>query len=69
MPVVVQDYKWTETINNIVITVPLKGVKSSKVDIYSSDDYIKVRTSTSVTTEVPTITSRYDSQYPTGKVR
>ena len=43
MPVIVQDYTWSETTSEVVITVPLKGVKPSKVDIFSSDDYVKVR--------------------------
>jgi len=33
MPVLVQDYTWSATINEVMITVPLKGVKPSKVDI------------------------------------
>ena len=43
MPVTVQDYTWSETIDEVVITIPLKGVKPSKADIFSSDDYVKVR--------------------------
>ena len=46
MPVLVQDYTWSETINEVVITVPLKGVKPSKADIFTSDDYVKVLTCT-----------------------
>ena len=42
MPVNVQDYTWSETIDEVVITIPLKGVKPSKADIFSSDDYVKV---------------------------
>ena len=42
MPVIVQDYTWRETLNEVVITIPLKGVKPSKADIFSSDDYVKV---------------------------
>ena len=38
MPVTVQDYTWSETIDEVVITIPLKGVKPSKADIFSSDD-------------------------------
>jgi len=43
MPVLVQDYTWSETINEVMIIVPLKGVKPSKVDIFTSSDYVKVR--------------------------
>ena len=43
MPVLVKDYTWSETDTEIVITVPLKGMKPSKVDIFSSEDYVKVR--------------------------
>ena len=42
MPVTVQDYTWSEKIDEVVITIPLKGVKPSKTDIFSSDDYVKV---------------------------
>ena len=44
MPVTVQDYTWSETIDEVVIIIPLKGVKPSKADIFSSDDYVKVYT-------------------------
>ena len=42
MPVTVQDYTWSETVNKVVMTISLKGVKPSKADIFSSDDYVKV---------------------------
>ena len=42
MPIVVKDYTWKETDVEVVITVPLKGVKGSKTDIFSTDSYIKV---------------------------
>lgn len=42
MPILVKDYTWRETDREVLITVPLKGVKSSKADIFSTNQYIKV---------------------------
>ena len=42
MPIVVKDFTWKETDTDVVITVPLKGVKPSKADIFSTDSYVKV---------------------------
>ena len=42
MPLAVRDYTWEETENMLFLTVPLKGVKANKVDILSTEDYIKV---------------------------
>lgn len=42
MPIVVKDYTWRETEEEVSITLPLKGVKSSKADIFSTNHYIKV---------------------------
>ena len=42
MPLIVKDYAWEETEKNVFITVPLKGVKANKVDILSSEEYLKV---------------------------
>ena len=42
MPITVKDYTWKETESDVSITLPLKGVKSSKADIFSTDQYIKV---------------------------
>jgi dyslexia susceptibility 1 candidate gene 1 protein len=42
MSILVKDYTWRQTENVVVIRVPLKGVHCSKVDIFSSDNYIKV---------------------------
>ena len=42
MPIQVKDYVWEETDETVLITVPLKGVPSNRVDIFSIDDYIKV---------------------------
>ncbi|XP_069701296.1 dynein axonemal assembly factor 4 [Periplaneta americana] len=41
MPLLVKDFTWRQTEDTIVIRVPLNGVHSSKVDIISSDNYIK----------------------------
>jgi dyslexia susceptibility 1 candidate gene 1 protein len=42
MLLLVKDYTWRQTESVVVIRVPLKGVHYSKVDIFSSDNYIKV---------------------------
>ncbi|XP_049579737.1 dynein axonemal assembly factor 4 [Syngnathus scovelli] len=40
MPLLVTDHSWTQTESMVFISVPLKGAK--KVDIMSSDEYLKV---------------------------
>ncbi|XP_061533347.1 dynein assembly factor 4, axonemal [Phycodurus eques] len=40
MPLLVTDHTWTQTLSTVFISVPLKGAK--KVDIVSSDEYLKV---------------------------
>lgn len=42
MPIAVRDYTWKESDVDLTITIPLKGVKGSKSDIFSSNQYIKV---------------------------
>ncbi|KAM9854717.1 dynein axonemal assembly factor 4 [Aulostomus maculatus] len=42
MPLLVTDYSWTQTDSMVYIHVPLKGAKPGKVDILSSDEYLKV---------------------------
>ena len=42
MPIVVKDYKWSETQTEVVLVVPLKGVKAAKADIFTTNEYIKV---------------------------
>lgn len=42
MPILVKDYTWRETECEVSITLPLKGVKASKADIFSTNRYIKV---------------------------
>ena len=42
MPIAVKDYTWRESDTEVSLTLPLKGVKSSKADIFSTDQYIKV---------------------------
>ncbi|KAE8296868.1 Dynein assembly factor 4, axonemal [Larimichthys crocea] len=42
MPLLVTDYSWTQTESTVYISVPLKGAKAGKVDILSTDDYLKV---------------------------
>lgn len=41
MPLVVKDYKWKQTENTVIIEVPLHGISSNKVDIFTSSEYIK----------------------------
>ena len=41
MPIIVKDYTWQETEGELIICLPLKGVSSTKVDIFSTDQYIK----------------------------
>ena len=42
MPIAVRDYTWKESDVDLTITIPLKGVKGSKADIFSTNQYIKV---------------------------
>ncbi|CAJ1057307.1 dynein assembly factor 4%2C axonemal isoform X3 [Xyrichtys novacula] len=42
MPLLVTDYSWTQTESMVYISVPLKGATVGKVDILSTDEYIKV---------------------------
>lgn len=42
MPILVRDYTWRETEWEVNIQIPLKGVKSTKTDIFSTNHYIKV---------------------------
>lgn len=49
MPLLVTDYSWTQTDSTVYINVPLKGVKVGKVDILSTDEYLKVTLANKVT--------------------
>ena len=42
MPILINDFVWRETETEVLITVPLKGVKPHKADVFSTDEYIKV---------------------------
>ncbi|XP_787717.1 dynein assembly factor 4, axonemal [Strongylocentrotus purpuratus] len=42
MPIAIKDYTWEESDTDVHITVPIKGNNSSKADLFSSDEYIKV---------------------------
>ena len=42
MPLFVKDYSWHETDAEVVLKLPLKGVKSSKVDVTATNRFIKV---------------------------
>eukprot|EP00128_Syssomonas_multiformis_P008035 Colp12_sorted_trinity150504_noHs@2470 len=42
MPILVKDFTWDESEEEVFLSVPLKGVKANKVDIYSCDAYVKI---------------------------
>ena len=42
MPIAVKDFEWHQSEQMLYITVPLKGVARNKVDILSTEVYIKV---------------------------
>ncbi|XP_051512003.1 dynein axonemal assembly factor 4-like isoform X2 [Myxocyprinus asiaticus] len=42
MPLIVSDYTWTQSQSTVYISVPLKGVKTAKVDVLCTDEYLKV---------------------------
>ncbi|XP_034031601.1 dynein assembly factor 4, axonemal [Thalassophryne amazonica] len=42
MPLAITDYSWTQTESMLYINVPLKGTKADKIDIVSTDDYLKI---------------------------
>jgi len=42
MPIAVRDFEWQQSDQMLYITVPLKGVSRNKVDILSTEVYIKV---------------------------
>ncbi|XP_078097153.1 dynein axonemal assembly factor 4 [Mustelus asterias] len=42
MPLLVRDYSWDQTERQLFITVPLKGVRAGKADIFCTEDYLKV---------------------------
>ena len=42
MPIAVKDFEWGQSNQMLYVTVPLKGVARNKVDILSTEVYIKV---------------------------
>ncbi|XP_062861079.1 dynein assembly factor 4, axonemal [Trichomycterus rosablanca] len=42
MPLLIKDHSWTQTESLVYISVPLKGIKSNKVDVICTDEYLKV---------------------------
>ncbi|KAJ8252417.1 hypothetical protein COCON_G00217290 [Conger conger] len=42
MPLIVQDYSWTQSESMLYISVPLKGINPGKVDVFATDEYLKV---------------------------
>ncbi|GJQ84271.1 hypothetical protein Trydic_g2935 [Trypoxylus dichotomus] len=41
MPIVVKDFKWRQTVNTVIIQVPLRGIHQSKVEIFTCNRYIR----------------------------
>lgn len=42
MPIIIKDFTWTQSNERVCINLPLKGTKSSSLDIVSSMEYFKV---------------------------
>lgn len=42
MPLLVKDYSWTQTPSSICLAIPLKGANPRKVDVFATDEYLKV---------------------------
>jgi hypothetical protein len=42
MPIIVKDFTWEQTEKMLFLTLPLKGVVKHKVDILTTEAYIKV---------------------------
>ena len=42
MPILVKDYTWRETEGEVELRLPLKGAKPSGVDVFTTEQYIKV---------------------------
>lgn len=41
MPILVNDFKWKQTRTTVIITVPLHHIHQAKVNLYTSEKYIK----------------------------
>lgn len=42
MPIIVKDFTWTQSNDRVCINLPLKGTKSSNLDIVNSTEYCKI---------------------------
>ena len=42
MPLYVKEFEWSETDSVVTLLIPLKGASKKKVDIFSTNKYIKV---------------------------
>jgi len=42
MPVIIRDINWEETDTNLMLHIPMKGAKANKLDVLSSNQYLKV---------------------------
>lgn len=42
MPILIKDYSWTQTDDDVIIRVPLKGAITSKVDFFIQENFVKI---------------------------
>lgn len=42
MPILINDFSWRQTEGLVIIRVPLKNIPHTKVDIFTSEIYVKV---------------------------
>lgn len=42
MPILIKDFNWSQTEDEIIIRVPLKGVITSKVDFFIRENFVKI---------------------------
>lgn len=46
MPLDFSDWSWTQSESTVFINLPLRGAAAGKVDIVSTEQYLKVKTQT-----------------------
>lgn len=42
MPILIEDYVWSQNDESVFVHIPLRGVDSSKVDVFTCNNFIKV---------------------------
>lgn len=42
MPIIIKDFSWYQTTTSVTIIIPLKGIHPSKIDVFTSSQYIKI---------------------------